>query len=50
VKSSPFYKGRVAKWCVPERVIFADGLPVGATGKVQKNTLRTLYATARPRR
>jgi acyl-CoA synthetase (AMP-forming)/AMP-acid ligase II len=44
------YDGRVAKWCVPDRVIFAESLPVGATGKVQKNTLRALYATARPRR
>jgi fatty-acyl-CoA synthase len=42
------YDGRVAKWCVPERVIFAESMPVGATGKVQK--LRALYATARPRR
>jgi non-ribosomal peptide synthetase component E (peptide arylation enzyme) len=30
----------------PDRVIFAESLPVGATGKVQKNTLRELYATA----
>jgi fatty-acyl-CoA synthase len=45
-----FYAGRVAKWCVPDRVIFVDSLPVGATGKVQKNTLRALYAEAGPRR
>jgi acyl-CoA synthetase (AMP-forming)/AMP-acid ligase II len=47
---SAVYNGRVAKWCVPDRVIFVESLPVGATGKVQKNTLRELYATARPRR
>jgi 3-(methylthio)propionyl---CoA ligase len=40
------YDARVAKWCVPDRVIFVESLPVGATGKVQKNTLRELYGTA----
>jgi fatty-acyl-CoA synthase len=44
------YDDRVAKWSVPVRVIFAESLPVGATGKVQKNMLRELYAPARPRR
>jgi 3-(methylthio)propionyl---CoA ligase len=38
------YDARVAKWCVPVRVIFVENLPVGATGKVQKNMLRQLYA------
>jgi fatty-acyl-CoA synthase len=38
------YDARVAKWCVPARVIFVENLPVGATGKVQKNMLRDRYA------
>ncbi|RNF34437.1 long-chain-fatty-acid--CoA ligase [Paracoccus methylarcula] len=37
------YEGKVAKWQVPDRVIFADTLPIGATGKVQKNKLREEY-------
>jgi fatty-acyl-CoA synthase len=43
------YDGRVAKWCVPVRVIFVESLPVSGTGKVQKNILRELYTRhARP--
>ena len=44
------YDARVAKWCVPVRVIFVESLPVGATGKVQKNMLRELYAGPRAAR
>jgi 3-(methylthio)propionyl---CoA ligase len=35
---------KVAKWCLPDEVIFLDGLPLGATGKVQKMELRREYA------
>lgn len=38
-----FLSARVAKWWVPEEVIFVDALPVGGTGKVQKNELRQTY-------
>ena len=38
------YRGRVAKWCVPVRVVIVESLPVGATGKVQKTALREMYA------
>lgn len=34
------YKGEVESWQVPDRVIFVDDLPIGSTGKVQKNKLR----------
>jgi acyl-CoA synthetase (AMP-forming)/AMP-acid ligase II len=34
---------RVAKWWVPDDVIFVDSLPVGGTGKVQKGDLRKQY-------
>ena len=39
-----FYDGKVAKWQVPDKVIFVDDLPLGATGKVQKIKLREEYA------
>lgn len=37
------YDGKVAKWQIPDRVIFVETLPIGATGKVQKNKLRDEY-------
>jgi 3-(methylthio)propionyl---CoA ligase len=40
-----FLAQRVAKWWVPDGVIFLDSLPVGGTGKVQKATLRQQYAS-----
>jgi len=38
-----FYEGKVAKWWLPDDVVFTDALPLGGTGKVQKNKLRDLY-------
>jgi len=38
-----FLATRVAKWWVPEDVVFLESLPVGGTGKVQKNELRQKY-------
>ncbi len=35
-----FYDGKIAKWQTPDKVIFVDELPLGATGKVLKNKLR----------
>jgi fatty-acyl-CoA synthase len=35
-----FYDGRIAKWQVPDDVVFLDAIPLGATGKMQKMTLR----------
>ncbi|MEP3430623.1 MAG: long-chain fatty acid--CoA ligase [Roseibium sp.] len=35
---------RVAKWQVPDDVVFVDGLPLTATGKVSKLTLRKTFA------
>ncbi|MES2956624.1 MAG: 3-(methylthio)propionyl-CoA ligase [Pseudomonadota bacterium] len=35
-----FYEGKVAKWQVPDDVVFVDAIPLGATGKMQKNKLR----------
>jgi 3-(methylthio)propionyl---CoA ligase len=39
-----FLEGQVAKWWLPDDVIFVDELPLGATGKVQKSKLREQYA------
>jgi len=38
-----FLTERVAKWWVPDDVVFLDALPVGGTGKVQKGDLRKQY-------
>jgi fatty-acyl-CoA synthase len=35
-----FYEGRVAKWQVPDDVLFVDEIPIGATGKMLKARLR----------
>jgi 3-(methylthio)propionyl---CoA ligase len=38
-----FYEGKVAKWWLPDDIVFADELPHTATGKLQKLRLRELY-------
>ena len=35
-----FYEGKTAKWQIPDDVVFVDAIPLGATGKMQKMTLR----------
>ncbi len=35
-----FYDGKIAKWQVPDDVVFVEAIPLGATGKMQKMTLR----------
>jgi 3-(methylthio)propionyl---CoA ligase len=40
-----FLEGQVAKWWLPDDVVFVDELPLGATGKVQKSKLREQYAS-----
>src|SRR3982751_6098839 len=39
-----FYEGKIAKWWTPDDVVFVDGIPLGATGKMQKNKLRETLA------
>ena len=41
-----FYEGKVAKWQVPDDVAFVDAIPLGATGKMQKNKLREQFKGA----
>jgi fatty-acyl-CoA synthase len=38
-----FFGGKVAKWQVPDDVVFVDAIPLGATGKVQKMKLREQF-------
>ena len=38
-----FYDGKIAKWWTPDDVVFVDSIPLGATGKVQKNLLRETW-------
>ena len=35
-----FYEGKIAKWQVPDDVVFVDSIPLGATGKMLKTKLR----------
>jgi fatty-acyl-CoA synthase len=39
-----FLAGRIAKWWLPDEVIFVPSLELGGTGKVQKAALRQQYA------
>jgi acyl-CoA synthetase (AMP-forming)/AMP-acid ligase II len=36
--------GKVAKWWIPDRVDQVDAMPLAATGKIDKNKLRSAYA------
>ncbi len=38
-----FYEGKVAKWQIPDMVVFTDAIPRNATGKILKNRLRELF-------
>ena len=38
-----FFDGKIAKWWLPDDVVFTEALPMGATGKIQKNRLRDQY-------
>jgi fatty-acyl-CoA synthase len=35
-----FYEGKIAKWQIPDDVVFVDNIPLGATGKMLKTRLR----------
>ncbi|RYF40814.1 MAG: long-chain fatty acid--CoA ligase, partial [Comamonadaceae bacterium] len=37
-----FYEGKIAKWQVPDDVVFVDSIPLGATGKMLKTRLREM--------
>ena len=42
-----FYEGRIAKWQIPDDVVFVDEIPHTATGKIQKLKLRQQFAEHR---
>ncbi|WP_170437663.1 long-chain-fatty-acid--CoA ligase [Ruegeria arenilitoris] len=41
-----FFDGKIAKWQVPDKVVFVDALPLNATGKVLKRKLRDEFKDA----
>ena len=41
------FEGKVAKWQVPDDVVFVYAIPLGATGKMQKNKLREQFRNYR---
>ncbi len=43
-----YYDGKIAKWWIPDAVEFVDTLPMTATGKVSKATLKKQYADRIP--
>ena len=38
-----FYAEKLAKWQIPDDVVFVDAIPLGATGKMQKSVLRERF-------
>ena len=42
-----FYEGRIAKWQIPDDVVFVDEIPHTATGKILKLKLREQFANHR---
>ena len=40
-----FYSNKIAKWQIPDRVVFVDAIPVGGTGKILKKDLREAYGS-----
>ena len=38
-----FLHGKIAKWWMPDDIVFVDEIPHTATGKIQKTTLRERF-------
>ncbi len=38
-----YFDGKIARFWMPDDVVFIDALPMGATGKIQKNKLREQF-------
>lgn len=38
-----FLEGKIAKWWMPDDVVFVDDIPLGATGKVDKKLIRERF-------
>lgn len=41
-----FLEGKIARWWMPDEVLFVDEIPLGTTGKVDKKRLRDLYGSS----
>jgi fatty-acyl-CoA synthase len=39
------FEGKIAKWWMPDEVLFIDAIPLGATGKMLKTKLREQYGS-----
>ena len=39
-----FFKDKVVKWQIPDKVIFVDELPLSSTGKPLKKNLKELFS------
>ncbi|MDP2214958.1 long-chain-fatty-acid--CoA ligase [Phenylobacterium sp.] len=42
-----FLEGKIAKWWMPDDVVFVDDIPLGATGKIDKKLIRDQMADYR---
>jgi 3-(methylthio)propionyl---CoA ligase len=42
-----FLRGKVAGWWLPDEILRIDAMPLAATGKIDKNQLRSDYATGK---
>ncbi|MDP1874520.1 long-chain-fatty-acid--CoA ligase [Phenylobacterium sp.] len=42
-----FLEGKIAKWWMPDDVVFVDDIPLGATGKIDKKLIRDRMADYR---
>jgi len=38
-----FLDGKIAKWWMPDDVVFVDEIPLGATGKIDKKLIRQRF-------
>jgi len=38
------FQGKIAKWWMPDDIVFVDNIPIGATGKILKTKLREQFA------
>ena len=38
-----YYQGKTAKWQIPDDVVFLEAMPLGATGKIMKASLRDRF-------
>jgi fatty-acyl-CoA synthase len=41
-----FLEGKIARWWIPDEVLFVDEIRLGATGKIDKKRLRELYGSS----